>query len=253
MNHVVCFANREIGARIASDLICLAGIEVVSIVTNDPPYDDFPIQPAMKDIPIVSWSRFVEAAEIDGIEFFAGLSILFRHRVPRSILSNFSRGVVNLHPSLLPFGRGSRPATWAIWQSEPYGASAHLMSEELDAGPLLGQIEIAVEPWDTSHSLYRRGVDALWDIYASRVRPWITGGDGDLVPQSGGGTMHTIEDFKRLQLYARDSVLPMGDHIRLVRALSLGPAGGLKIPQDGLVVDVQAAVHPPQSPDEELS
>jgi len=127
------------------------------------------------------------------------------------------------------------------------------MSEELDAGPLLGQIEIAVEPWDTSPSLYQRGVDALWDLYAARVRPWITGADADLTPQSRGGSMHTADDFKRLQIYARDSVLSMEEHVRLIRALSLGSAGGLRIAQDGLEVDVQAAVRSPLSNDEERS
>ena len=250
MKRVVCFANREIGARIAADLTDLESTQVVAIVTNDPPHDDLPIRPANESIPIIPWSQFVEAAAVDSIDCSAGVSILFRHRVPGHVLADFSHGIVNLHPSLLPFGRGSHPATWAIWAREPYGASAHLMSEELDAGPLIGQIEIEVDPWDTSYSLYQRGVNALWDLYTSRVRPWILGGKADLTPQPGGCKTYTIQDFKKLQLYARDSVLPMESHVRLMRALSLGPAGGLNVSQDGLEVDVQAAVRPMPFPNE---
>jgi len=250
MKRVVCFANREIGARIASDLIGCGEIQVVSIVTNDPPHNDLPLQRDLEEVPVIPWSRFVQATTTDSIDCLAGVSILFRHRLPPSMLASFSRGVANLHPSLLPFGRGSQPATWAIWQGEPYGASAHLMSEEFDAGPLLGQIRIEVQPWDTSYSLYQRGVGALWDLYISRVRPWIMGDETDLVPQSGGGSMHTMQEFNELQLYARDSVLSMEDHVRLMRALSRGPGGGIKVSQDGLEVDLQTNVCPPLPPNE---
>jgi len=126
------------------------------------------------------------------------------------------------------------------------------MSEEFDAGPLMGQIEIATHPWDTSYSLYQRGVDALWELYLSRVRPWIMGSATEVTPQPGGGTMHSVQDFHDLQMFARGAVLPMDDHVRLMRALSLGPGGGLRVCQGGVEVEVQVAVLPPVAPDERI-
>jgi len=126
------------------------------------------------------------------------------------------------------------------------------MSEEFDAGPLMGQIEIETHPWDTSHSLYQRGVDALWELYVDRVRPWIMGHATEVTPQPAGGTMHTVQDLHDLQMLARESVLSMEDHVRLMRALSLGAGGGLRVSQGGVEVEFQVAAQPLPSPEERI-
>jgi folate-dependent phosphoribosylglycinamide formyltransferase PurN len=228
-------------------------VDLKAVVVEDADRRQLNLEDVAEHVDVVPWSQtseyFLKESD-DG--FDAGVCALFSRRIPKEILGLFARGIVNLHPSLLPMGRGRYPATWAIWQGEPYGASAHLMSEEFDAGPLVGQIEIETHPWDTSHSLYQRGVDALWDIYVSRVRPWVMGSATDVTPQAAGGTMHTVQDFDDLQGLARDCHLSMEDHVRLLRALSLGTGGGLRITQGGLEVEVQVALRPLTAPDERI-
>src|SRR5689334_6750900 len=43
-----------------------------------------------------------------------GISVLFGHILKSPVLSLFSHGIANLHPSLLPHGRGAHPNAWAI-------------------------------------------------------------------------------------------------------------------------------------------
>ncbi len=62
------------------------------------------------------------------------------------LLGPFSGRIVNLHPSLLP----SFPGYNAIGQSlnagvNIVGCTAHIVSEELDSGPILAQAAIAIE------------------------------------------------------------------------------------------------------------
>jgi len=253
MRRVVCFANRDLGASVAQDILDLTDVELKAVVVEDPDRRQLALQGVAEHVDVVPWSQAPEylLQEAEG-GFDTGVCALFSQRIPEIILARFARGVANLHPSLLPMGRGRYPATWAIWKEEPYGASAHLMSEEFDTGPLMGQIEIEAYPWDTSHLLYQRGVDALWELYVTCVRPWIKGGAADLRPQPAGGTMHTVQDFHDLQMLARGAMLSMEDHVRLMRALSLGPGGGLRVPQGGVDVEVQVAVLPPGAPDERI-
>ncbi len=251
VKRVVCFANRELGESVVRDIAGLSGVDLTAVVVEEGDRHQLALDGVAEHVNVVPWSQASEYFLRESDEGFdAGVCALFSRRIPSSILGQFARGIANLHPSLLPMGRGRYPATWAIWQGEPYGASAHLMSEEFDTGPLLGQIEIETHPWDTSNSLYQRGLDALWELYVARVRPWILGSSTKVSPQPAGGAIHTVQDFNDLQRFARDSVLPMEDHVRLLRALSLGTGGGFRIRQGGMEIEVQADVSPLASPDE---
>jgi len=65
--------------------------------------------------------------------------------------------IVNIHPSLLPKYRGLDTHARAIADAEQFGGcSVHLVTEELDAGEVLGQAEVPILPTDNAQSLERR-------------------------------------------------------------------------------------------------
>lgn len=198
MISVVCFVNRDLGCRIVRDLISRDGIQVVAVVSNDPPHADLILDESAIGVPVIRWSEFVLAT---GSTVFAekGVSALFRHKIPARVLSTISQGVVNLHPSLLPFGRGSHPATWAIWEQTPFGATAHLMTETLDTGPILAQQQVPFDELVTSHELYVEGLESLWRIYQNDVVPWLAGKSGAFRDQPKGGSSHIQSDLRLLQ------------------------------------------------------
>lgn len=221
---VVCFVNRWLGARIAADLSMRPDLDLVAVVTNDPPFVDLDRGFISTQVPVLCWSDYLTS--FASFPSDRGLSALFRHRVPIEVLAKIP--IVNLHPSLLPWGRGSHPATWAIWESTPYGGTAHLMTENIDEGKILAQQVIPVEATDTSASLYQKGTDALWDIYRTDVVAWLSGGSVTWRDQPDGGSWHVTTDLERL--IRRDpETLTAVDRERLVRALDLGPAR----PRDG--------------------
>ena len=54
-------------------------------------------------------------------------------------------GVLNIHPSLLPHGRGPDPVFWVYRHGERgAGVTVHLMDDGLDTGPILAQQRLAV-------------------------------------------------------------------------------------------------------------
>ncbi|MBP3820433.1 hypothetical protein J6G99_02175 [bacterium] len=61
---------------------------------------------------------------------------------------------INVHPSLLPKYRGPNPYLQTILHNEEFsGVTLHLMTEEYDAGPILKQKKIKIEPDYTSKEL----------------------------------------------------------------------------------------------------
>lgn len=65
--------------------------------------------------------------------------------------------IVNIHPSLLPEYKGLDTHQRAIDAGEAEaGCSVHIVTEELDAGGVLGQARVPILPDDTAESLAER-------------------------------------------------------------------------------------------------
>lgn len=75
--------------------------------------------------------------------------------VPSALLRCATNGWLNSHSSLLPQYRGAHPIFWALRHHEKrVGVTVHWMTEQVDAGPILGREVVEVEPRDTVFSLY---------------------------------------------------------------------------------------------------
>ncbi|MEA2583036.1 MAG: methionyl-tRNA formyltransferase [Thermomicrobiales bacterium] len=69
----------------------------------------------------------------------------FSLRLPPPVLALPRFGCLNVHPSLLPRGRGSDPVFWTLRRGErETGITIHLMDEGYDSGPILLQERVAV-------------------------------------------------------------------------------------------------------------
>ncbi len=68
----------------------------------------------------------------------------------RSLLDLPRRGVLNIHPGLLPEYRGIDPVLWALADGGELGATVHLMSEGIDEGPILLRAPLAAPPPERS-------------------------------------------------------------------------------------------------------
>jgi len=77
--------------------------------------------------------------------------------LPENVLTVPRLGSVNLHASLLPELRGAAPINWAIIRGDRRtGVTAMRMVRELDAGPVLRQVETEITPETTAGELSRR-------------------------------------------------------------------------------------------------
>jgi phosphoribosylglycinamide formyltransferase 1 len=98
----------------------------------------------------------------------------------------FEGRILNIHPSLLPAFAGlvaPGPQAAALSAGVPVsGCSVHLVTAEVDAGPILGQAEVPVLPGDTvdslsdrilvaEHRLYPEVIGRFIEATASRARP----------------------------------------------------------------------------------
>lgn len=89
-------------------------------------------------------------------------------------VQNFAGRIINIHPSLLPKYTGLNTHARAIAAGDSHGgASVHLVTEELDAGEVLGQVEVAIQPGDTPETLASRVLVAEHQLYPRTLNAWL--------------------------------------------------------------------------------
>ncbi len=124
-----------------------------------------------------------------------GVSVLFGYILRPELLTLFPQGVVNLHPSLLPFNRGACPNVWPIVDGTPAGVTLHYVDAAIDTGDIIAQQPVEVEPVDTAATLYRKLEQASLDLFR-RTWPRLRSGDVPRLPQSTeAGTSHRVRDL----------------------------------------------------------
>jgi len=100
-----------------------------------------------------------------------GVVVAYGHILKPDLLAVPRRGMINVHPSLLPELRGAAPVEWAILNGlEKTGVTIMLMDAGLDSGPILHQIPHHIDPEVTggelSEHLSEMGAQALIEALA---------------------------------------------------------------------------------------
>src|SRR6266581_2518217 len=83
-----------------------------------------------------------------------GVVVAYGHILKPELLELPARGMVNVHPSLLPALRGAAPIEWAIIRGyETTGVTIIQLDAGMDSGPILHQIPHRIEPDVTAGEL----------------------------------------------------------------------------------------------------
>lgn len=72
------------------------------------------------------------------------------------IIKQFSYGILNIHPGLLPYNRGLDSILWAIQANKKIGVSAHLIDKKIDQGYLVLKKKIEKFESDSIFDIYRK-------------------------------------------------------------------------------------------------
>ncbi len=84
--------------------------------------------------------------------------------------------MLNIHPSLLPMFRGLRPQHQALQAGVRIsGCTVHVVTDEMDAGPILAQAAVPVLDGDTEDTLAARILVQEHRLYPLALRAFATG------------------------------------------------------------------------------
>ncbi len=100
----------------------------------------------------------------------------FMRILSSGFIQRFKDRLINIHPSLLPKHRGLHTHRRALEADDSeHGASVHVVTEELDAGPIIIQARVPVLKNDDENTLAARVLAQEHRIYPEAVRLFATG------------------------------------------------------------------------------
>lgn len=126
--------------------------------------------------------------------------------------------VFNLHISYLPYNRGAHPNLWSWYDSTPKGVSIHMLSGEVDAGPLMARRIVSISENNTlrsSYDLLREAMGTMffdvWPLLRSGIQPYRS--------EDGPGSYHSVRESDKLL-----SQLPLNYDTPVTEVIKMGHA-----------------------------
>lgn len=164
---VVFFGNERLATGVTTDCSMLmslinTGYDVAAIVTNYTPSSsrgnrelEISKIAAQYNIPLFSPYRLSDIKEkIEECHATIGILVAYGKIIPQQIIDLFPRGIINIHPSLLPLHRGPTPIESVLLSGEKKtGVSIMRLVKEMDAGPVYGQSEVTLTGNETKQQI----------------------------------------------------------------------------------------------------
>lgn len=164
------------------------------------------------------------------------------HKILKSILDIVNIGVINLHPSYLPYNRGWHTSTWTLVEDTPYGATLHFMDENIDTGDVIHQKLIHKLPEDTADTLYKKSLSLELEVFKEAWSS-IINNQTSRKPQIGKGTFHKKIDINQIQKLDLNNMVKVEDFINLLKGLTTNSINDAAyFEKDGVKYNIQVKI-----------
>ena len=183
----IFFGSGAFAVPILDALVTIPGIRVEAVVSApDRPVGrkgiptPTPVTTRARELglPLLQPARARSAESVAALAALApDLAVLadYGQLIPRVLLDLPPRGFLNLHPSALPRHRGAAPIPATILAGDTESAvTLMVLSEEMDAGPIVALAPLEVRPDDTAVTLEERAAAEVAARLLRRALPeWL--------------------------------------------------------------------------------
>ncbi len=175
-------AGSNMAALLYASRAAQSGYEIVLVAANDPDAPGLALA-AAEGVPTFALSHrgmsradhdaAMQRAITDADADYVALAGYMRILTP-AFVAQWDGRMLNIHPSLLPKYKGLDTHAHAIAAGDSHGGcSVHLVTADLDSGPILGQTPVAILPGDTPETLAARVRIAEHQLYPQVVAEYV--------------------------------------------------------------------------------
>lgn len=165
-HRIVFFGTDHSSAVVLNDLLKTPYIEIIAIVTQPAKNHGHshqrtsPVAQIANDHHIKTFTphKLTEITQqLTSLKPTAGLLFAYGKILPDETINIFPKGIINIHPSLLPKHRGPSPLENTILNGDTIaGTSIMLITSDMDAGPIIAQKSFPIREDITKELLWEK-------------------------------------------------------------------------------------------------
>jgi methionyl-tRNA formyltransferase len=193
---VAFFGTPDVAVPALRTLLEADDVTVAAVVTNpDRPKGRSrrPVAPPVKltamqaDVPVWQPDRVREIRDnLRDLAVDCCAVVAYGALLPADVLAAGGAGFVNLHFSLLPRWRGAAPVQHALREGDGVtGITTFVIAEGMDTGPILRQVEVAVDPDEDAGALLDRLAVLGAPVLCDSLRDLTAGVEPTPQPENG--------------------------------------------------------------------
>jgi methionyl-tRNA formyltransferase len=135
------------------------------------------------------------------------VSFGYRKIIPHYTIERFQGQIINIHGSLLPCNKGANPNFWSWFNGTPKGVTIHRVTDAIDGGEILAQIELSrldFRTVDNDYTLKTTYDDLLIAASGLFARKWPSIIKGNIEPvqtRELTGSYHRSSDKDKFMRY----------------------------------------------------
>lgn len=247
---IALFINSDLGLRILRFLHSESRVNIEFVSINDESKRRVDFLQELKEllsnlklkIPIIENGN-LNSEKIPDFDF--GISAMYGHFIHKSIIKKAKIDFINLHPSLLPIGRGANPISWSILENRRQGASIHKLIDKLDAGAIYLQREIEFGIDANAGEIYSKLTELLFEMFKEFFQDWT---DGNLEPVAQieiESTSHRAQDLSSIRKIKAQDKFTGEQFVRKIQALCFSNGtSAIYEDRDGVEWDIRLTLQP---------
>ncbi|HEY0444382.1 MAG TPA: methionyl-tRNA formyltransferase [Candidatus Limnocylindrales bacterium] len=229
----IFFGSGSFGVPILDALVDAPEVDVVAVVSvpdraagrrREPTPVPVAARAAELDLPVLQPATLRSPEAVDAIAAHRpelGVLADFGRIVPGAILSLPPRGILNVHPSLLPRHRGASPIPASILAGDAEtGVTLMQMDEGLDTGPVVAVDRWPLDGTETSPLLEARAAEVGARLVRETLVAWLA---GEIKPRPQDAAAATMTRPLRREDGRLDADAAVVDLERRVRAMQPWP------------------------------
>jgi len=198
--NIVLFGCRKITVDIIDHVIQNYGGEspIVGVIAHDEERDRVYGKKLVAEhcnelkIPCFRFDNKIDKKTIEDLKPDLIFSSYYRKILKQEVLDIPKMGCINIHPAMLPFGRGPAPSLWNVLNGDSFaGSTIHYMIEAVDAGDIINQKQISIDGM-TGFQLNERLMTVGLELFKENFEN-ILQGTNQRIPQNHSEAIYTIQ------------------------------------------------------------
>ena len=157
-----------------------------------------------RGIPILQPDKLSVGFDSKGAEF--GIVSAYGGIIPKVAIEAFPKGIIGVHPSLLPLLRGATPIQTALLEGKTEtGVSLFLLDEKADHGPIINEKQAIIDENDDYLSLEEKLAESGAELFVETIEKYLS---GEIAPETQDESKATFtKKFSREDAFVHPETL----------------------------------------------